>query len=161
MKRSAEADIQGPRKSVKTSYSDSENSDINSTSKKVRKHGEDKSNAEVAQTKTPDVIRIQNESIARQRLQAQHWKEQNLPPKQKVEKSPAKAVHTAPPKTETKTEAKLEHVEPPRIRKTVIPSVPKEAPAHRVVEYFEAERSRVSPVYDIPLIKIQHPKFKT
>lgn len=161
MKRPAEVDIQGPRKSVKTSYSDSENSDNNSTSKKVRKHAENKSNAEVAQPKTSDVIRIQNESVARQRLQAQQWKEQNLPPKHKVEKSPAKAAHTAPPKTETKSEAKSEHVEPPRIRKTVIPSAPKEAPAHRVVEYFEAERSRVSPVYDIPLIKIQHPKFKT
>ena len=171
MKRPAEADIQGPRKSSKTSYSDSESSDTNSTSKKVRKQAEAKRDAEVTHVKSSEVIRLQNEALARSRLQAQQWTEQNLPSKQKIEKSPAKATHSAPAKathsapakpihTAPKAEAKSEPSEAPKIRKTVIPSVPKEAPAHRVVEYFEAERSRVAPIYDIPLIKIQHPKFK-
>ena len=155
MKRSAETDIQVPRKSLKTSYSDSEASDTNSTSRKTRKHAEIKKDTEVTPVKTSEAIRIQNEALARSRLLAQQWTEQNLPPKQKIEKSPAKAVNSAP-----KVEARLEPTEAPKIRKSVISSVPKEAPAPRVVEYFEAERSRVLPIYDIPLIKIQHPKFK-
>ena len=155
MKRAAEADIQGPRKSLKTSYSDSESSDTNSTLKRVRKQAESKRDVEVTHVKSAEVIRIQNEALARSRLQAQQWTEQNLPSKQKIEKSPAKPHHVAP-----KAEARSESTEAPRIRKSVIPSVPKEAPPHRVVEYFEAERSQVCPVYDIPLIQIQYPKFK-
>ena len=158
MKRPAEADIQGPRKSSKTSYSDSESSDTNSTSKRVKKQAETKRDAEVTHVKSSEVIRLQNEVLARSRLQAQQWKEQNLLSKQKIEKSPAKAAQSVPAKPihiAPKVEARSEPSEAPKIRKSVITSVPKETPPHRVVEYFEA-----APVYDIPLIKIQHPKFK-
>ena len=152
MKRSSEADNHGPRKSSKTSHSDSETSDTNttSTSKRDRKHVESNKDAVIAHAKPSEGL-----TLAQSRNKALEWSEQNLRPKQKIEKSPAKPHHSAPI-----AQARLEPTEAPKIRKSVIPSVQREAPPHRVVEYFEAERSHVCPVYDVPLIKIQHPKFK-
>ena len=155
MKRSLEEPASEPRKSSRSSHTETENASSLKVVKKNRRDSEGQSGVATASSRTIKPVAASltpAESYARQKASAKQWADEEFKSKVSVKKSPHKQAIVAP---ETKAESVAAVTR--KTRKSVTASTIVPPPAARGVQA-ESGINKPTIVIKTPLIKIERPR---